>query len=249
MGFFSSIANSAKSMFGGGGGDALGALVGGIVNTAGSAILANSANAKAKRAAEAQRAYETEMSNTAHQRQVEDLKAAHLNPVLSAMSQGASTPNSAIATADHIGEMQLGQGINSAIQYSIERQNADANTTTANSTKTINSAQAYKAYKDADAITKQTDQNIKESNAKILNIEKQRELMHAQLNETVTKTTILKGDNIRAYLKGNGIELTEKMIDKFTKKVKEEYEKAQKDNTLEQYENVEDFYNHLIKDI
>lgn len=45
--------------------------------------------------AQAQMNFQREMSNTAHRREVEDLKAAGLNPVLSAGGSGASTPEGA----------------------------------------------------------------------------------------------------------------------------------------------------------
>lgn len=84
-------------------------VVGAVGNVVGG-IIQNDSNEKV---AERQMSYQTDMSNTAYQRAMTDMKAAGLNPMLAYSQGGASSPSGSTYHAENI----ISPAVNSALSW------------------------------------------------------------------------------------------------------------------------------------
>lgn len=107
-----------------------------------------SANQTNLQSAREQMAFQAMMSNTAHQREVADLKAAGLNPVLSANS-GASSPSGSMATVENEAPDYRGIGSKAATSiYDLMKMRQDMRESESRVRMNIESARNIKAQAD-----------------------------------------------------------------------------------------------------
>lgn len=110
-----------------------GSIIGAGISAIGSLIGGSQANSANAEQAQLNRDFQEEMSSTAYQRSMADMRAAGLNPILAYQKGGASTPGGSMATMqDVIGPAvdRAMTGVSTAMQYKrneaeIEKINAD----------------------------------------------------------------------------------------------------------------------------
>lgn len=175
---------SIKKAFSGPVGAALGAGVGGLIGgPAGAAVGLgvasafgqDAANEQNMRLSRDQMSFQERMSSTAHQRQVADLRAAGLNPILSA-NAGASAPSGSLAEVKN----PIESGVGSALELRRLKKELDA----VESQTSLNS-QTASTQRSQEGVNKQTQINLNEQN----------KIQKEQLKQTQAVTDAIKAES------------------------------------------------------
>lgn len=116
-------------------------------------------NQQAQAQSAAQMRFQERMSNTAHQREVEDLRKAGLNPILSALGSGATTPGGAQAPISDLGA-GISKGADTAVAIRAQNkqfqqidtgiENTEADTRNKQATSALIANQAAATAKDVE---------------------------------------------------------------------------------------------------
>lgn len=176
--------------------------------------------------ASAQMAFQRELSNSAYQRQVADLKAAGINPMLAAKLGGASTPQGAQA--------QIQDAVSPAVQaFQAQRMNsaqvANIQADTENKKATNDFIRAQTAQANASAWKTQADQEF---------VTKQIQQLTAQLEHGLPeKTANLLEQQVLLYRAQEGQATSQDLqIQEFTQKLTEEIGIARATRLLKEME-------------
>lgn len=134
-------------------------LIGGFVSGGGQ----YAANRETRQSTAKQMAFQERMSNTAHRRQMRDLKIAGINPMLTAKLGGASSPSGASYQAGNIGSAAVqGYGqVSSAKQAQAQTKQTEAQTQFTKQ-QTENAIQQNKNLKQAYRVAVQQVKNMEE---------------------------------------------------------------------------------------
>lgn len=202
MSIFSALGSALGTFFGGPLGPVIGAAAGGLADSYSSRAAADQAND-----------FSANMSGTAYQRGMADMRAAGLNPILAAKIGGASTPTGAVAQVG----TQWGNAVNSAWQGMKTHQ--EVGQIEANTAKL--EAEAEKIAADTNLTMQQTE-NLKAQLPKIVaEIEK----IKADAGMTTALSAIPEAvadlvRSVRGYFGLSAQEDLEKLYDRVTETVK-----------------------------